>query len=112
MKVIKYFSTRPENIAGCLLAIIGCLFIISNAHAGQAIGDALCKLAELALGKAGRGLATLAVIILGIGATLGKVSWGMAIIVTVGIAVVFNAETFAVWIGGPSGIANCVPVAP
>lgn len=39
----------------------------------------------------GRGLAIIAVIILGLAATLGKASWGMAIMVTLGIAVTFNA---------------------
>lgn len=37
-------------------------------------------------------MATLAVAALGIGAMLGKVSWGMAIMVAVGVAVLFGAN--------------------
>jgi type IV secretory pathway VirB2 component (pilin) len=77
----------------------------SGAIASDALGTALCKIVDLAMGKAGRGIATLAVIILGIGATLGKVSWGMAMIVTVGIAVIFNAETLAAHVG--AGTTSC-----
>jgi type IV secretory pathway VirB2 component (pilin) len=39
----------------------------------------------------GRGLATLAICIVGVGALLGKVSWGMAITVAIGISIVFNS---------------------
>ena len=49
------------------------------------IGDIFCVVVNWFTGNTGRGLATIAVTIIGIGALLGKVSWGMALIVGLGI---------------------------
>lgn len=66
---------------------------LAQAQTPTAMGNVLCAVVDMVMGNLGRGLATLAVIIVGVGATLGKVSWGLAITVAVGIAVIFNAET-------------------
>ncbi|MBY0354584.1 MAG: TrbC/VirB2 family protein [Rickettsiales bacterium] len=58
---------------------------------GGPIGDVLCQVVQWFNGPVGAGIATLAVIIIGVGALLGKVSWGMAIIVGLGVAIVFGA---------------------
>lgn len=55
------------------------------------MGNVICAIIGIVYGNLGRGLAVLAVIVVGIGATLGKVSWGLAITVAVGIATVFGA---------------------
>ncbi len=55
------------------------------------IGNMLCTVVGFFTGNAGRGLATLAIIIIGVGALMGKVSWGMAIIVGLGISLIFGA---------------------
>jgi len=60
---------------------------------GETIGDVLCNVVKWFNGRVGQGIATLAIIVIGIGALMGKVSWGMAIIVGIGIAVVFGATT-------------------
>lgn len=59
--------------------------------AGNPIADVLCDVVDWMTGPVGAGIATLAVIIIGVGALLGKVSWGMAIIVGLGVAIVFGA---------------------
>lgn len=74
--------------AYCSLAMAGCPSAGNNTPMGQV----LCTVVNFMYGNLGRGLATLAVITLGVGALLGKVSWGMAVTVGVGIAVMFNAE--------------------
>ncbi len=72
------------------------------------MGDVLCDIVDyIILGDLGRGLATLAVIMLGIGAMLGKVSWGLAITVCVGIAVTFGAKDITDDLGIP--IAGVCP---
>lgn len=58
---------------------------------GDTIGNVLCNVADWFNGPVGRGIATLAIIVIGIGALMGKVSWGMAIIVGIGVAVIFGA---------------------
>ena len=57
----------------------------------SAIGDVLCEVVEWIMGPIGRGVGTLAIIVLGVGALFGKVSWGMALTTMVGIAVIFSA---------------------
>ena len=55
------------------------------------IGGLLCSVAGWFSGSVGKGIATLAIIVIGVGALMGKVSWGMAIIVGIGIGVIFGA---------------------
>jgi type IV secretory pathway VirB2 component (pilin) len=66
------------------------------------IGGVLCRVVGWFTGTVGKGIATLAIIVIGIGALMGKVSWGMAIIVGVGVAVVFGAPTLVNEIAGNS----------
>ncbi len=70
------------------------------------MGDVLCSIVLIVYGNLGRGIATLAVVVIGVGATLGKTSWGLAITVAVGIAVIFNAHAIVNVIGG--GIGGCI----
>lgn len=69
------------------------------------MGTVLCAVVQMIYGNLGRGLATLAIVIVGIGATLGKVSWGLAITVAVGISIIFNATAIANLLG--AGISGC-----
>lgn len=55
------------------------------------IGIVLCNVVTMIWSDIGRGIATLAVMIIGIGATLGKVTWGQAMLVAVGISLTFGA---------------------
>jgi type IV secretory pathway VirB2 component (pilin) len=67
------------------------------------MGNVLCDVVDFIIyGNLGRGLATLAIIIVGVGATLGKVSWGLAITVAVGISVVFGAYDIGDALGIPA----------
>lgn len=63
------------------------------------MGDVLCMILDWIMGNLGKGLATLAVIMLGVGAMLGKTSWGLALTVAVGIAVMFNAPNLIMLLG-------------
>lgn len=60
---------------------------------GAVIGDILCSVVDWFTGPVGQGIATLAIIVIGVGALMGKVSWGMAIIVGIGVAVIFGASS-------------------
>ncbi len=71
------------------------LLLIVPAHAGT-----LCTVANIAVQNYGRGLATLGVLGVGIGATLGKVSWTLAVTVAVGISILFSAGVIAGTLGG------------
>ena len=62
------------------------------------MGWVICGLLSYIYGNLGRGLAALAVIILGIGALIGKVSWGLAMTVAVGIATIFGGAPIAAFL--------------
>jgi type IV secretion system protein VirB2 len=57
------------------------------------MGSTLCKAVGMMTGNTGKGLATIAVVVVGVGALLGKVSYGMAIMVATGIGIIFGAGT-------------------
>jgi len=71
------------------------------------VGNIFCTVTGWFLGNTGKGLATIAVTIIGIGALLGKVSWGMALIVGLGIAVVFGAAGIVEAFGVPGMPSGC-----
>jgi type IV secretion system protein VirB2 len=76
----------------CLSAVIVMMPDFASAAAiNTPMGSVLCTVVQWVTGNTGQGLATIAIVVIGIGALLGKVSWGMAIIVGIGIAIVFGA---------------------
>lgn len=87
------WRNKVWNLSLCLLTAYAVLAMPSLAHAagGTTVGNLLCNVADWFTGPVGSGIATLAIIVVGLGALMGKVSWGMAIIVGIGIAVIFGA---------------------
>jgi len=78
---------------------------LAGAGAGDTpMGNVLCTVKNWFTGNTGKGLATIAVTVIGIGALLGKVSWGMAIIVGIGVSLIFGAVTLVDVMG--AGIIN------
>lgn len=73
---------------------------------GTSLDNALCNVISWFNGPIGKGIATVCLIIVGVGALMGKVSWGMAIIVGIGVAIIFGASELVSAIGG-AGQQNC-----
>jgi type IV secretory pathway VirB2 component (pilin) len=87
----------------------GITLLASPALAGSTpMADVLCTVMDWMTGNMGKGLATIGVTSLGIGAVLGKTSWGMAVTVGVGIAVLFNAEYIVYLLGLPVTPCNAL----
>jgi type IV secretion system protein VirB2 len=88
-------QTKELSIAwqACLFVLLSAVVIMTPdlAFANTPMGAVLCKVVAWFTGNTGKGLATIAITVIGIGALLGKVSWGMAIIVGIGVAIVFGA---------------------
>jgi len=78
---------------------------LAHAGTGSPMGDVICFILGVLWGNLGRGLATMAVIIIGLGAILGKTSWGLAITVGIGIAIMFSADWIVLVF---TGIRVCV----
>lgn len=86
--------SRQLMLAFALTALVIMLpDLASAATYGNSFEEVFCKIIGLFTGTTGKALATIGVTIIGIGALLGKVSWGMALIVGIGIAIVFGAVT-------------------
>jgi type IV secretory pathway VirB2 component (pilin) len=102
---------KIKSLVWCLTLAYAAMLLPVDALAGgyqpaandsAVLGDLLCGVAGWFTGAVGKGIATLAIIVIGIGALMGKVSWGMAIIVGLGVAVVFGAPTIVDELGGSS----------
>lgn len=94
-----------------LLVVLSAFVVLlpDLAHATDTrMGNVLCTVALWFTGNTGKGLATIAITVIGIGALLGKVSWGMAMIVGIGVAIVFGASQIVSTMGASSGGSNVV----
>jgi type IV secretion system protein VirB2 len=80
--------------------------LASTDGSATALSKVLCNVVSWFTGPIGGGIATLAIIVVGIGALMGKVSWGMAIIVGLGVGVIFGADTIVTALGA-SGGSDC-----
>jgi type IV secretory pathway VirB2 component (pilin) len=74
-----------------VLALTALNALASSTGTVTPMGNVVCAIVSWAMGNLGRGIAVLAVCVLGVGAMLGKVSWGLSVVVGVGIAVFFGA---------------------
>lgn len=94
-----------------LSAIVVMLPDMAFAAAGSdsAVGNMMCAVANMFTGNTGKGLATISIIVIGVGALMGKVSWGMAIIVGLGISLIFGAASMVNSLGS-DGVAGCKAV--
>jgi type IV secretory pathway VirB2 component (pilin) len=73
------------------------------ADAGQGIAQVLCNVIAVAQGATGKTIATLVIISMAIGLFLGKITWGVAIAVAVGMGVLFGANTVVSFVSSPDG---------
>jgi len=87
------------------------------AEASYNIGDnsfsrAMCQALKVVNGSAGKTFAAFAIIATGIGFFTGKVSWGLMIGVTAGIATMFGAPSIVAAISGQDTNMNCKTIMP
>lgn len=96
------------NVSTIMLLATAVILMPEMANAGTSIATVLCNVVEWFTGPVGQGIATLAIIVIGVGALLGKVSWGMAIIVGIGVAVIFGAESLVRELSTGVSTQNCI----
>jgi type IV secretion system protein VirB2 len=96
----------------CVMVMLSAVVVMTPdfafAQANTPMGDVLCTVTGWFTGNTGKGLATIAITVIGIGALLGKVSWGMAIIVGIGVAIVFGAAGIVNAMSNTANGAACV----
>ncbi len=88
------------------IACSGLLLMVPEPAMAQTspMGNVMCQLVAIIYGNLGRAIAVLSVIVIGIGATLGKITWGLALTVGTGIATVFGAVPLVMYLIGVSQI--------
>ncbi len=77
-----------------------------TAAQGGTITEILCRVNSFISGNTGRGIAVLVVLSLAIALFLGKVSWGMAIAVAVGMGILFGAPGIVGAISGDAAFST------
>ncbi len=92
--------TLTLAIAGVMLPELA---LAAGTGLSEVIGGGLCDVVSNLTGPVGQALATLAVLMLGMGAFFGKVNWGLAVLFAVGIAAIFGAAAIVSTIGGATG---------
>jgi type IV secretion system protein VirB2 len=99
-----------QRLALCLVAVPVLLALPDLASAAdntEAISDALCRVVNVLQNKVGRAVSMIGIAFLGIGFFLGKISWGLAIAIGLGVAGIFNAGNIVNWISGNSTSTGC-----
>lgn len=64
------------------------------------ISDTICNVVDQLQGPVARGVAAIGIIFLGFSLFLGKISWGVALALAIGIGAIFGAKELVDLIGG------------
>jgi len=91
--IVAIFSVILPNIA----------FADDPAGANTGISKVLCNVVEQLQGGIGKAIATIAIIVLGIGLFLGKLAWPLAIATAIGIGMIFGAASIVEWVSAGTG---------
>ena len=94
MFFVFFSSTLPSHAAGDTEKI---------KTASYEVTQVICNVINLIQGPTGKTIAILVVISLAIGLFLGKITWGVAIAVAVGMGVLFGANTVVGYVAGDGG---------
>lgn len=83
----------------CLAALV--LVVPEAAFAADdGISDVLCKVVTKLTGPIGKAVGMIALVVLGMGIFLGKLSWPLALATALGITFIFSASTIMAWLSG------------
>ena len=103
MKTVAIDMRLSWQIAQLVLLTAIVLLLPGVLHAqtpvNSAMGGYICTIADNFLGNAGRGIATIGISVIGISALIGRITWTQALIVGVGVAVLFGAPTIIMQLG-------------
>lgn len=92
---------RIDQIAWPFIACIVLVFLLCP---GSALAETpqvqvvLCKIVHLLIGPIGYAIATVAVVVLGIGLFMGKISWMVALSTCLGLGILFGSPYIVNWI--------------
>jgi len=99
-------TKTSENLSFFISILLLSLLYVSPAFAGAntPMGNVLCTVVGWMSGNLGKGLETIMITTLGIGALLGKISWGTAMLEGIGGALIFGAAQLVEAMGAGASI--------
>ncbi len=109
----KSIIDKKENVFFLLFVVLLYYFAPHIADASDSAGGnnvistGICNVVRYLTGPIGQSVSTVAVVFIGVGIFLGKVSWGLALGTTVGMTMVFGAENVVTLIGGNQQAFRC-----
>ena len=108
---LKEVSSKVSSARSIYVTLVIVLVIIYWPEVGYAANDAsiektLCMVVKTLTGTVGRSLAAIAIIFLGFSLFLGKISWGIALSLAIGVGAVFGAPQLVSTLAGNSD-QNC-----
>ncbi|MEI6730349.1 MAG: TrbC/VirB2 family protein [Pseudomonadota bacterium] len=90
---VVVYAIIPEAAFAAAGAAAGAAATTGAGSGDNAISQVFCNVVLVLQGTTGKAIATVAVIAIGVGALIGKVSWGTALIVALGVALIFGASS-------------------
>lgn len=73
-----------------------------NNQSSDTIANTLCIITQALQGDIGKAIATIAIVVLGVGLFLGKISWPLAVATAIGIGMIFGAAELVQWLSSNS----------
>lgn len=100
-------AAHPVRVTAAFMCAFAAVCLPATAYAAPdtPMAEVLCYVLDLIQGNAGKAMAAIGVMTMGAAAIMGKASWGMALTVGVGIAVIFGAVNIVDVLG--LGLAEC-----
>jgi type IV secretory pathway VirB2 component (pilin) len=95
-----FFLAATPAVLPVLVADANAQTTTSNDANNNILVSTMCNMLKIVTGNAGKAIAAFAIIAVGVGFFTGKVSWGLLIGVTAGVAAMFGAPTIVSAISG------------
>jgi len=107
---LDFKSAKQYMSVLCIIAfiMIACDAWAAPSNNPTAITTVLCNVVTTLQGPVGKGIATIALVVLGIGLFIGKLSWPVALATAVGIGIIFGAPQLVTWLAPQATAQACV----
>ena len=96
----RFFSSSQINRCAWSFFAALCAIMLPEIATASPMEATLCSITDQLTGPIGRGVGAVAVIFLGFGLFMGKVTWGLGLAVGLGIGCIFGAPEIVDLLGG------------
>ena len=106
-------SVKLNKAACWKMSMVFCLALVATIvpdfvmAASTAVDNTMCKIVNVMTGRVGQAIGSIAVVFLGIGLFMGKMSWSVALAIALGIAAIFGAGVIVNFLADTTPGGNC-----